>query len=70
MEFKELDVVKLKHARPADGLEVGAEGTIVMIYASDAFHVEFLDEEGDTVALLILPPSELELSWRSPETAG
>ncbi len=60
-EFEMYDVVKLKSDRPADRLKAGVIGTIVMKYGERAYEVEFVDDEGATLAVLTMPPDELEL---------
>jgi hypothetical protein len=77
--FHEYDVVKLKQAISSDNshawpigtvahLNAGAIGTVVMTYPDDStvheYEVEFLDEEGKTLALLMLKQDELELVQR------
>ncbi|GIV96375.1 MAG: hypothetical protein KatS3mg057_1032 [Herpetosiphonaceae bacterium] len=76
--FKEYEVVKLKRNIPLEellkisgaiikhippgGLNMGAQGTIVMVYPGSppGFDVEFVDEEGYTVAILTLKEDDLE----------
>ena len=48
---KLFDVVELLEALPAVGLTAGALGAIVEQLAPDAFIVEFVDEDGNTLAL-------------------
>lgn len=48
---KLFDVVELLDALPAVGLAAGALGAIVEQLAPDAFIVEFVDEDGNTLAL-------------------
>ncbi len=77
--FHEYDVVKLKHALSSDSpqawpigtithLNAGAIGTVVMAYPGDSatheYEVEFLDEQGKTLALMMLKDDELELVHR------
>jgi hypothetical protein len=64
-DFKLLDVVALHAARPDDGLEAGAKGTIVDVHTNPnlAYEVEFCDGDGRTIAQLALLPSEVELVW-------
>ena len=61
--FSEYDVVKLKRAHAAQGLEAGAVGAIVMAYDSlpPGYEVEFTDSRGVTIALLTLHDDDLEL---------
>lgn len=51
---KLFDVVELLEALPAAGLAAGSLGSIVEQLAPDAFIVEFVDEDGNTLALEIL----------------
>jgi hypothetical protein len=51
---KLLDVVALLEDRPQQGLASGQVGTVVEIYPPDAFEVEFLDSEGNTISLSTL----------------
>ena len=63
MKFQELDVVCLTKAVPGSGLSVGAVGAVVMTYTNprEAFEVEFVGEDGDTIAMLPLEPNFLAL---------
>ena len=63
-----LDAVRLKVAKPEHGLAAGAIGAIVMEYETprEAYEVEFVDDEGQTVAMLALTPDEFEVVWRAP----
>ena len=54
-----LDVVALTEDLPARGLCRGQVGTVVEILGSDAFEVEFSDDEGHTYASLSLPSAQL-----------
>lgn len=56
---KLLDVVALLDDKPAEGLVAGQVGTVVEVFAPDAFEVEFLDANGKTVALAELKRAEL-----------
>jgi hypothetical protein len=56
---KLLDVVALLEDKPAEGLVAGQVGTVVEVFAPDAFEVEFLDVNGKTVALTELKREEL-----------
>ncbi len=74
--FQENDVVRLKHPVPADSptawpnipstpLQMGRFGTIVMVYTTNAidyeYEVEFVDDDGLTLALLTLKENDIEL---------
>jgi len=52
-----LDAVVLNEDLPAHGLRQGDLGTVVEIYAPDAFEVEFVTASGRTQALVTLPSS-------------
>ena len=66
MQPMELDVVRLLISVPDSGLEAGATGTVVAAYDDGNCEVEFIDEQGATIALLALPHSALELTWKYP----
>lgn len=61
--FGEYDVVKLKKDIPSSGLVAGAIGAIVMVYSSNPpeYEVEFVDQDGNTLALVTLSEDEIEL---------
>ena len=57
--FKELDCVVLTVDIEEEGLKAGDAGTIVHMYpGGDAFIVEFLTLDGDTIALVDVLPSQ------------
>ncbi|MBH5328672.1 DUF4926 domain-containing protein [Eikenella sp. S3360] len=53
-EYRLLDVVRLKRNVPEHGLRAGSIGTVVEVYGQDAYEVEFANERGETLALLVL----------------
>ena len=57
--IQELDVVAVIVDLPAEGLRRGQVGTVVHVYAPDAFEVEFVDSDGRTYALAALRASQL-----------
>lgn len=58
--FKELDGIVLTTDIEEEGLKAGDAGTIVHMYpGGDAFIVEFLTLDGDTVALIDVLPSQV-----------
>lgn len=61
MEFRLFDIVTL--AQDSQGLPRGSEGTIVDEYEGGAM-VEFLAEDGTTIALLDVPLADLRLLER------
>jgi hypothetical protein len=56
---KLLDVVALLEDKPSEGLVAGQVGTVVEVFAPDAFEVEFLDGNGRTAALMELKRADL-----------
>lgn len=56
------DVVRLVGDRPDDGLRAGALGTVVDVFDTPrrAFEVEFVDDDGATIAILTLAADEVE----------
>ena len=54
-----LDVVVLTHDLPDRNLYKGQVGTIVEVYAPEAFEVEFVDLQGKTYALETLTISQI-----------
>ena len=54
-----LDVVAFTEDLPAENLYQGQVGTVVEILAPDAFEVEFIDNQGQTYALLALKTAQL-----------
>lgn len=62
MSFEELDVVRLTTDLPEDGLAAGAVGTVVHIFRtpSTAYEVEFVDDDGVTLAMTTLTEGMLE----------
>ncbi len=59
------DVVELLSDIPEQGLNAGMQGTIVECHASDAYEVEFVNESGETLALLALMPEQFAVVWRA-----
>jgi hypothetical protein len=60
--LNENDVVKAKRILSEKILK-GFIGTVVMVYQNPslAYEVEFFDSEGDTIELLTVQPSDIEL---------
>ncbi len=58
--FAEVDVVRLIEELP--GIPAGATGTIVMAYGkSGQYEVEFVDDDGNTIAIETVSGERLEL---------
>jgi hypothetical protein len=59
------DVVELLLNLPEQGLQVGAQGAIVEIYADRSCEVEFANGAGETIALVVLSVGQFVVAWRS-----
>ena len=60
--LKELDVISLTHDIEEHGLKKGNQGAIVHCYDhQEAYEVEFVSESGETLALLTLEKTDIEL---------
>ena len=57
MSFKLLDIIVLTKNLPEHNLKKGDIGTIVEVYDSNNFEVEFIRADGQTQALLTLDSS-------------
>ena len=58
--IKELDRIVLSKDLQAEGLLAGDVGTVVHIYnRGEAFEVEFMTLEGETVTVVTLPSSQV-----------
>jgi hypothetical protein len=56
----EHDVVALTQPRPDEGLNVGDVGAVVHCYSNtDAYEVEFVDENGRTKCIATVPASQV-----------
>jgi hypothetical protein len=69
--FEEYQVVRLSRDIPDEGLSAGARGTVLMVYpqrpeSPREYEVEFVDEEGATLALLTLPEGDLRPDGDAP----
>ncbi len=72
MTPREYDVVRLVNPLPEHDLSTGSKGTVVTDYSkypgrtsSDAFEVEFMDDNGETLALVTVSGNDLEVVCRS-----
>ncbi|APD10404.1 hypothetical protein A0O31_02379 (plasmid) [Thermus brockianus] len=57
--MREHDLVVLKRDKEAWGLKAGDVGTVVLVYPHGGYLVEFVDHEGNTLALLDLSEEEV-----------
>lgn len=69
MDIQDLDVIQLIEAQPGEGLAAGAKGTIVGVYPV-GYLVEFDDEDGRTLAEVVLQTNQFEVIWRMPRPAS
>ncbi|NUO83464.1 DUF4926 domain-containing protein [candidate division KSB1 bacterium] len=53
------DVVELQEDSPEFEMQRGAQGAMVECYSDGEFEVEFVDEDGQTLALCGLPPEKI-----------
>jgi hypothetical protein len=58
--IREHDLVVLRRDKREWGLEAGDVGTVVLVYPKGGYVVEFVDHEGNTLALLDLAEEEVE----------
>jgi len=58
--IREHDLVVLRRDKEEWGLEAGDVGTVVLVYPLGGYMVEFVDHEGNTLALLDLAEEEVE----------
>jgi len=62
MMIKELDVITLTHDIQEHGLKKGDQGAVVhCYYDQQAYEVEFVSDEGETLALLTLESGDIQL---------
>ena len=59
-----LDVIELLIDLPEQDLQVGARGAIVEVY-DNAYEVEFVNDAGETTALLPLTAMQFVVVWRA-----
>ncbi len=64
--MKELERVVLRRALPEFGLVAGDVGAVVHVHGSDAFEVEFVREDGSTLAVATLGAEDLRHTGASP----
>ena len=58
-ELNELDSVVLLRNKPEHNLNRGDVGCVVAVYNEATIEVEFVDDEGKTVALITLPNTDV-----------
>ncbi len=58
------DTVELLRDLPSDGLRAGAQGAIVEDYGDGHFEIEFVNNKGETDALLTLTLAQFIVVWR------
>ena len=64
--FSELDIVTLNHDLIEHNLKKGAVGTILQVYEKGkAYEVEFVNNKGETLALVTLKGSDISLETKS-----
>jgi hypothetical protein len=61
VDLEELDVVALTSDLPQEGLGAGAIGTVVHVFhqPNTAYEVEFVDDDGKTIAMATLTPDQI-----------
>jgi hypothetical protein len=59
------DVVELQRGLPELGLTRGAQATIVECYPDGEYEVEFVDEDGQTLALCALPLDKISVVYQA-----
>lgn len=62
MKFNEYDSVTLLRDDGQNGLKKGDIGAVVMVFTepNEAYEVEFVDNNGDTKAIITVLPNEIE----------
>lgn len=65
IEPKLFDTVELLADLPEDDLRAGARGAIVHQHTDDVFEVEFMNEDGETLALRALPLRQFIVVWQA-----
>ncbi len=58
----ELEIVELTCDLPEHGLKRGDSGTIVFVFPPDAYMVEFMTYEGETVAVIDVSAHQVRLA--------
>lgn len=62
MKFLEYDTVVLINDYENEGLKKGDMGAVLMVYTepNEAYEVEFVDNDGEVKAQVVLLPNEIE----------
>jgi hypothetical protein len=58
------DVVELSVDLPEENLTRGTQGTIMECYEDGTYEVEFMDDEGETLALGAVSPEQVRVVYR------
>jgi len=63
MKPKELDTVRLLAPLDDEGIGLGGTGVIVAVFddPDDAYEVEFIDQDGATIAQVVLKDDQFEV---------
>ncbi len=59
------DVIEIVYPLPEYHLPAGAQGTLVHQHSADTFEVEFVDENGETLALCSLSSQQFIVVWQA-----
>ena len=59
------DVIELTVDIARKNLHAGTQGTIVHSHGETAYEVEFINESGETVELIAVPPEQFIIVWQS-----
>jgi hypothetical protein len=59
------DTIELLIDLPANQLRAGTRGAIVLQHTADTYEIEFMDEDGQTVAVCALPADQFIVVWRN-----
>jgi len=59
------DIVELLINMPEKDLFLGAQGAIVHCHSPQAYEVEFINDDGETLALAPLLPEQFMIVWRA-----
>ena len=65
MEPSLLDIVELVVNLPEHNLFMGDQGTIVECYDENHFEVEFINDAGETTALILLCTQQFIVVWKA-----